>query len=96
LYLGTDYELGGVSEIDLVLEESLPIAEAAVAFGNFLPANAVLEQTFYAIPTPTGPIGLRTHIWSFPDTEHTAISLMYVDGDEEAGTVSRILMAIAE
>lgn len=92
--LGISLTSSVVAEIDILLDEGIPIEDAIEFVGRFLPSDAMLEQTHYGVPSPTGPIGLRTNIWTLPSSGSQAMSLLYVAGGEEAGNVTRILMAL--
>lgn len=83
-----------VAEIDILLDEGIPTEMSTNYLGRFLPSDAILEQTHYGVPSPTGPIGVRTTIWTLPSGGTQAMSLLHVNGDEEAGNVTRILMAL--
>ncbi len=96
LFLGTN-QGGFVVEIDTNLERELPIQEAIDLVGQFLPANATLTQTYFAPPSPTGPIGLRTQLWNLSALKAVPATVtLYVNGSEASGTVSRILMVMGE
>lgn len=86
-----------VGEIHIGLEQGIPIEEAVGYLGLFLQSNASLAQTHYAVPSPTGPIGIRTNVWILPSLVGPvyAVSMLYVNGGEENGTVDRIMLVIA-
>lgn len=94
MYFGTNSESRVVEEIDIVLAADLPVGEAIDYIGQFLPSDASLEQTYFGTPTPTGPRGLRTNVWVLPEAGVRAVTLLFINGSEEIGTVSRMLLAI--
>lgn len=93
--LAYSYDTRVVTQIDAQPDTELPVAEAIDFIGEWLPADAVLEQTFLLPPSPTGPVMLRIHIWTLPAANAQAMSMLYINGTESDGTVPRILMGTA-
>lgn len=82
-----------VTEVDLVTESPITIAKAVSFAGACLPPDSALQQTFWAPGTPSGPVGIRTQIWYSEAAGGPIAVLIYVDGNEENGTSSRVLVS---
>lgn len=85
---------GTVDRIQGTSEAGMSLDTVLAAIGGWLPADAERERTFFLRPTPGGPIGVRIQTWNLPSLETRAAALLYVEGEGETETVSRVTMAL--
>ena len=74
--------------------EDWPVAEAFAEVGQLLPEDSVLEQTCVGLPTPWSPLRRRVQVWSTASLDRQIAMLFEIDGDEESGTVTKVVMLL--
>lgn len=74
--------------IDVMLDQSIPAAEAAQWVSDFLPLGLGEMTTTYWLPAPGDESGLRVCLWTAANGMST-VALQVVHGGEENGSVDR-------
>lgn len=80
--------------IDRFGDEEWPVAEAFAELGQLLPEDSVLEQTYVGLPTSWSPLLRRVQVWSAPSLDRRIVLLFEIDGDEESGAVTKVVMLL--